>query len=194
MLLNLRTKDNIWLGVCCWVNHVSFNSLTKGIVWHGSLADAIAPPLRPPRSVRHPASELLLLPLSLGATSCLHWPLKLLPLRCWLRLLPLRRWLHRRRHCRRASIAIVVGCDPMNFASCMTPQSVYEARPLPTCGQLHNLEISPFLGSSTTEVKCGTTIFCWTQPRKRDSPVPMGLPNVKAAPTPMAQCGQCASY
>ena len=109
MLLNLRTKDNIWLGVCCWLNHVLFNLLTKGIVWHGSLADAIAPPLRPPRSVRHPVSELLLLPLSLGATCCLHWPLKLLPLRCWLRLLPLRRWLHRRRHCGQTSIAIIMG-------------------------------------------------------------------------------------
>ena len=64
------------LGVCCWLNHVLFNLLTKGIVWHGSLADAIAPPLRTPRSVRHPASKPLLLPLLLGATCCLHWPLK----------------------------------------------------------------------------------------------------------------------
>ena len=114
------------LGVCCWLNHVLFNLLTKGIVWHGSLADAIAPPLRPLRSVRHPESELLLLPLSLGATCCLDWPLKLLRLRCWLRLLPLRRWLHRRRHCRRASIAIVVGCGTMTILVCV-PQ---EERPL----------------------------------------------------------------
>ena len=94
-----------------------------------------------------------------------------------------------------------------SICSATVPNAIHHASfwPIWPLHNLYDVQAAPQPGMWPTSA-CKTLYTCenalWlyalidyvAQPRKRDSPVPMGLPNVKADPTPMAQCGQGAPY